>query len=133
MTILNCRYVCFLFDLILFIFYCLKQNFQTNKNQLSILLLMLNLTKTPLIIDCNWNYNFVDEHGVEHVNFFPFVWIETEDNYADDDLDIERFNWPDSDGDDLDIERIDWPENDDDDLDIEMIYWADSDSGYDST
>jgi hypothetical protein len=37
----------------------------------------------PLVIDCNRNYNYVDYNGVEHLNFYPFVWIETEDDDED--------------------------------------------------
>jgi hypothetical protein len=39
----------------------------------------------PLVIDYNRNYNYVDYNGVEHLNFYPFVWIETEDDDDDED------------------------------------------------
>jgi hypothetical protein len=62
-----------------------------------------------LVIDLNCDYNFTDDFGVLHLNFYPFVWIEAEEDDDDD------MNWlEEDDGDDLDdlddLLRMNWLE-----------------------
>ncbi len=63
-----------------------------------------------LVIDWNRDYSFTDEFGVVHLNFYPFIWIEAEEDDEDD------LDWlEEDDGDDLndldDLLRMNWLED----------------------